>query len=240
MKLLALETTGPIASVALFEEEEITEIRGDEGYNHLTSLIPMMKNLLEKRRLDLCQLDAVGVSVGPGSFTGIRIGVSTARALGQATGLPLIAVPTLETFCFNGGEDGESLRCPILDARRDQVYGACFKGREMLIPTGPYSLSNYFSLLEEKNLERNGKKVFWFGDGVFRYEEKILSWSESKGWESCFAPKEVLYQTAASGVKLAAQLYVENHLLSYNQLLPEYHRLAEAERKRQEVLSGEG
>jgi tRNA threonylcarbamoyl adenosine modification protein YeaZ len=129
MKILTIETTGPIASVALLEEE-ITEIQGEKGYNHLTSLIPMTQQLLEQRGLSLGELTAIGVSVGPGSFTGIRIGVSTARALGQVAGLPLIAIPTLETFRFHGEEDDSVLRCAILDARRDQVYGACFLGDE--------------------------------------------------------------------------------------------------------------
>ncbi len=238
MKILTMETTGPIASVALLEEE-ITEIKGEKGYNHLTSLIPMTKELLEQRGLSLKELTAIGVSVGPGSFTGIRIGVSTARALGQVTGLPLIAIPTLETFRFHGEQDDPGLRCVILDARRDQVYGACFWGDETLIPAGPYSLESFMDLLENQVEKKQNSRMVWFGDGVLRYKDQLAGRIEQNAWKSQFASENLLYQTAASGAKLAKERYQKGLLMEYHQLHPEYHRLAEAERKKQEGIPKE-
>lgn len=233
MKILTIETTGPIASVALLEEE-ISEIQGEKGYNHLTSLIPMTQQLLEQRGLSLGELTAIGVSVGPGSFTGIRIGVSTARALGQVAGLPLIAIPTLETFRFHGEEDDSVLRCAILDARRDQVYGACFLGDETLIPAGPYSLESFMNLLENQVEKKQNSRMVWFGDGILRYKDQLVDRMEQNAWQYQFASENSLYQTAASGAKLAKERYQKGLLVEYHQLHPEYHRLAEAERKKKE------
>ncbi len=101
MYILAIETTGPLGSVALVSEKGVLrEKTSTEEMNHLKDLIPMIDELLRETGIAKKQLTHIAASVGPGSFTGIRIGVSTARALGQALGLPLIAVPTLETFKY--------------------------------------------------------------------------------------------------------------------------------------------
>ena len=98
MRLLGIETTGPFCSVALKTESEIYELSGDKKLNHLSGLTPMIKKITEEAGLTLKELDAICVSEGPGSFTGIRIGVSTGRGIAQVLGLPLISVPTIFAF----------------------------------------------------------------------------------------------------------------------------------------------
>lgn len=143
-----METTGPHCSVALIDEKgNVTEKSSGGTLNHLQNLIPMIKALLDDCKLQIDDMTAIAVSAGPGSFTGIRIGVSTARALCQAAGKPAIAVPTLKSFvyhmcadcassgvCALGGSDVNcssgtariKIAVPIFDARRNQVYGGAY------------------------------------------------------------------------------------------------------------------
>lgn len=101
MQLLTIETTGASASVALSDQEgnRILEI-SSERMNHLQNLMTMIQSVLKKRSLQISDVTAIAVSEGPGSFTGIRIGVSAARALAQALSLPVIPVPTLQSFVY--------------------------------------------------------------------------------------------------------------------------------------------
>jgi tRNA threonylcarbamoyladenosine biosynthesis protein TsaB len=129
--LLAIETTGRMLSAALAcGDVRIIEKTSPEELNHLTGLVPMIGELLDEGGVRLSDLDAIAVSSGPGSFTGIRIGISAARAMAQVTGIPVIKVPTLETFVY-GYEIGDVV-CPMLDARRGQVYAGAYRLRPRL------------------------------------------------------------------------------------------------------------
>lgn len=173
MILLAIETTGQICSAALRLEDGRVFARAErEGLRHLTALIPMVRALLEETGTPKSQLSAIAVSAGPGSFTGIRIGVATARAVAQTLGIPVIKAPTLETFAFLGepkggaldvtpscvvatGSAGPGVRvvCPIFDARRSQLYGGAFvreeDGRVMtLVPAAAWDPPAFFAALD--------------------------------------------------------------------------------------------
>ena len=127
MYILALETTGAHASVAIINEEgKIAEKVSDSVLNHLQNLMPMTKELLDEQGLSIGDMTAIAASQGPGSFTGIRIGVSSARALAQVTGIETVAVPTLKAFAYNA-PDFDGLICPVFDARRSQVFAAAYK-----------------------------------------------------------------------------------------------------------------
>lgn len=130
MYILAIETTGPYCSAALIDENgNVTEKSSGGTLNHLQNLIPMIKELLDDCKLQIDDMSAIAVSAGPGSFTGIRIGVSTARALCQAAGKPAIAVPTLKSFVYHMCGEGAArikIAAPIFDARRNQVYGGAY------------------------------------------------------------------------------------------------------------------
>jgi len=103
MYILAIETTGPHCSAALIDENgNVMEKSSGGTLNHLQNLLPMVKELLDDCKLQIDDVAAVAVSCGPGSFTGIRIGVTTARALCQAVDKPAIAVPTLKSFVYHG------------------------------------------------------------------------------------------------------------------------------------------
>jgi tRNA threonylcarbamoyladenosine biosynthesis protein TsaB len=137
---LAIETTGRALSVAVVTDGIVAERRSDKELSHLTDLVPTVRDLLASAGAELSSLGFIAVSAGPGSFTGIRIGISAARAMAQVTGLPVVKVPTLETFVY-GYEPG-AVVCPMLDARRGQVYCGAYRlspqggAIETLVPGG--------------------------------------------------------------------------------------------------------
>ena len=127
MKILALDSSGLVASAAIVEDDVlIAEYTTDYKKTHSQTLLPMLDEIRQMIDLDLHTIDAIAISAGPGSFTGLRIGAATAKGLGLALNLPLVEVPTLEGLAFNRlGTD--KLVCPIMDARRNQVYTGIYE-----------------------------------------------------------------------------------------------------------------
>ena len=161
--IFAIETTGPICSVALRTSDgRIFYKASEEGLMHLTSLMPMVRDVLDDAGIPSRKLDLIAASAGPGSFTGIRIGIATVRALAQTLSIQVIKVPTLETFVYlNDASYVESvssvirnhiIACPIFDARRDQMYAGAFvletTGKIMpLVASDAYDPEEFFSAL---------------------------------------------------------------------------------------------
>ncbi len=228
MYILALESTGPHASVAIIDENgAVKELNNDGTLNHLENLIPMVDSLLKSEGIGIDEIEKVAVSVGPGSFTGIRIGVTTARSLCQNLGIPGIPVPTLESFAYAvPGFDG--IICPMIDARRNQIYGGAFKWNEGIvediIPAGPYMIDEFLEKLEGRT-----EKVMFFADGVKKFGEKIFGTE----LDAKLAPEDIRLQHASYVAKMAMDMKEE---VSFDELHPEYMRQAEAERKREEKL----
>ena len=107
MLILAIDTTGPLASCALSDGLQIEQIINDTEYSHLEEIVPMVKRLLAEQKVQPEELDAIAVSRGPGSFTGIRIGMATAKGLAQIWDKPIVCVPTLDSFAY--GREQEKL-----------------------------------------------------------------------------------------------------------------------------------
>jgi len=164
MIILAIETTGPRASVALISETgDIMEKTSDVDMNHLKGLIPMIKVMIDECGCGINDIKYVAASVGPGSFTGIRIGVATARALAQTWAVKTISVPTLESFVYHSDQCGYSmdsencisLVCPIFDARRSQIYGGAYyldnEGKlNTLLGGDAWDIDQFFDSLVQK------------------------------------------------------------------------------------------
>ena len=232
MYILAIETTGPLCSVALLKSREIIGIKtGTKQRNHLKDLMPLIKQLLDEAGVDKKELSYIAASSGPGSFTGVRIGVTTARALGQALGLKLVSVPTLDAYCYKPeASSSEKVTCGIINARRGQVYGIV----EGYMPGGPYMLTDVLSVLQEKVFPA-GKTVQFFGDGIDAYHDEIDRILGDSGFEKekdyFFAPEEYRHQDAASVGLLACQKVQRGEVLEVEQLQPDYMRMAEAQQK---------
>ena len=264
MYILAMETTGPNASAALLRaaepgsapEPEIIEravLLGQqtsyEAKNHLKNLMPLIQKLLTTCGVEKSQLTHIAVSVGPGSFTGIRIGVSTARALAQALQLPCIAVPTLEVFCHaqaakhahtraqgaqdeavRAAENGAQVVCGIINARRRQVYGIV----DGYLPGGPYMLTDVLDVITQQ-VRPDGRPVLFYGDGMDAYETEIESslddFNMKKDRDYFFAPQSERYQSAAAVALAALPRLLGGEVTDFAGLLPDYMRRAEAEVK---------
>ena len=263
MYILAFETTGAQASVACIDEKGNLFAQSSEGVlNHLQNLMPMTESLLKENGIAMSDISCVAASTGPGSFTGIRIGVSSARAVAQAMNIPCISVPTLPSFSYNI-ENYKGLVCPILDARRNQVYGGAFyvsndsvksnlnggSGEPNLnknigdiheaVPGGAYDVGEYLQFLRAGIAEQGVSDILFFGDGIKVYQDKVEKWQSSSLNDDIrlqFAPKDKRGQKASSVAKLALKLYNEGKQVNYENLMPVYMRKAEAERKFEEGL----
>lgn len=225
MYILALETTGPNASVAIINESgDTVELKNDQVLNHLQYLMPMTQELLQKQGLQLSDMTAIAASQGPGSFTGIRIGVSSARALAQVMGLETLAVPTLKAFAYNM-PDFDGLICPVFDARRSQVYAGAYKWENgtivEMVEGAPYTIDEFMEKTASLGLPR-----MFFGDGIKAYGDYFRPEE--------IAPEEIRLQTASSVAKLAKDMLEAGESLHYEELKPNYMRKAEAERKLEE------
>ena len=230
MLILAFESSARAASVALVEDGRlISQYSQCSGLTHSRTLLPMAEDMLKNAELSLDKVDLFAVAHGPGSFTGIRIGVSTVKGLAWAADKPCVGVSTLEAMAWHGlAADG--LVCPVMDARRSQVYNALFQvenGRPVrLCEDRPIALSQ---LAEE--LRTLNAPAFLIGDGA-ELAEKYL---REQAIPCTVAPENLRWQSAW-GVAMAAMDKTPGNA---DALLPVYLRLSQAERERQERLAKE-
>ncbi len=237
MNILAIETTGPYCSVCILDNEEtITEVNGSDRLSHLKSLVPMIEEALAQKSMTPKDIDVIAVSEGPGSFTGLRIGVTTARALSQATGIPVMTIPTL--YAFGCGEcDSPVVVCPLLDARRKQVYAGAYFDYQEILEGAPYLLADFLEELEGLLFAgqlSDGRVladlgVLFVGDGAVKYREDILAWAEEAVVD---AAVEETFQSAGPVAEFCLDNFDEEALLTYDEVEPEYMRIPEAERNR--------
>lgn len=167
MYILAFETTGAFASAALADEKGvISYVQGKDRFSHLQNLMPQTEQVIHEGGITLKELAAIAVSKGPGSFTGIRIGVSSARALSQALDIPCVGVSSLEALALNAAAAAEegALICPVLDARRSQVYGGGYLIKdgfpEEIIKAAPYTIEEFMGKVAEYD------RILMLGDGT--------------------------------------------------------------------------
>ncbi len=232
MYILGIETTGVFASVALMKNREIVGyVKGSDRFSHLQNLMPQIETVLEEGGITFKDIEAIAVSCGPGSFTGIRIGVSSARALSQMTRIPCVSVPSLAALAMNAAfiDNKDILICPMMDARRNQIYagGYFFENGFPVekIKAGAYMLDEFLSKTERYD------RILTLGDAIDVYEEKMKN-LRLRGTET--ASEDIRYQDAVSVVRLGAELYRKNGGITYDKVEPDYMRLAEAERKLRE------
>lgn len=230
MRILALDSSGLVATVAILEDDvTLAEYTVNYKKTHSQTLLPMLDEIVKMIEFDLDTIDAIAVSGGPGSFTGLRIGAATAKGLGLALNKPLINIPTVDGLAYNlYGNTG--LICPIMDARRNQVY------------TGLYRFENgEFQVVEEQmaiavqdlveKLNAYGEKVTFLGDGVPVYKNGLMS--ELKV-EHYFAPAHMNRQRATAVGALAMEYFKAGKVESAMEHKPDYLRLSQAERERAE------
>ncbi len=225
MLILAIESSAKAASVAMTEDGElIAQYTQCSGLTHSRTLLPMVNDMLKNTEKTIAGVDLIAVAHGPGSFTGIRIGVSTVKGLAWAADKKCVGVSTLEAMAWQGISAG-GIVCPVMDARRSQVYNALFE----IADGKPHRLCADRAIsLDELVREIEGKNVFLVGDGAKLTYEHM----KKLGIDCRIAPQNLVYQSAW-GVAMAALDKVPG---TADDLLPVYLRLSQAERERQERM----
>lgn len=225
MKLLAIDTSGPVCGVAVLTEQGIRyEAAVQNKLTHSVNLLPMIDEALTATGLTLADMDRLAVVTGPGSFTGVRLGVSTVKGLAHGAGKPCVAVDALEAMAAGAGEFAGVI-CPIQDARAGQVYGAAFSaanGRpDRLMDDTPLKLEDYVAAITTF-----GDRFLFLGDGMPVHCARL---AEMLGEQAVFAPPQLAYLRPASAAYLAAQT---EETLDYQSLMPLYLRAPSAERNK--------
>ncbi|MBR6615034.1 MAG: tRNA (adenosine(37)-N6)-threonylcarbamoyltransferase complex dimerization subunit type 1 TsaB [Lachnospiraceae bacterium] len=229
MRILAIESSSLVASVAIVEDGvTLAEYTANFKMTHSQTLLPMIDSMVSLFGIDLATIDAIAVSGGPGSFTGLRIGSATAKGLGLALDKPLIHIPTLDGTAYNlYGAKG--LICPIMDARRNQVYTGIYRFEQDFEVVMEQDAVDMGELIEKLNAM--GERVIFLGDGVPVHEKRIR---ESMAVPFDFAPAHMNRQRAASVAALGAVYFAEGKIETAAEHGPDYLRKSQAEREREE------
>ncbi len=229
MRTLGFDTSAKAASVALTENGRlISEFYLDSGFTHSETVLPMAKAVLDSARVTPGDIDLFAVNCGPGSFTGLRIGIAAVKALGMSLERPCASVSTLEALAYNLQSSSGTI-CSVMDARCNQVYTAFFKsnGEEIFRESKDRAVSTDELFEDIKRIFfETGEKVWLVGDGTDLCLKKF-------GGEFVNAAPPQLVLGHASGTCFAAEkLYEKKEITSAAELAPNYLRLAQAERER--------
>lgn len=225
MNILAVDTSGPVAGIAILKDGCVTfEEAVVNKLTHSANLMPMIDAALSRTDMTLKDMHRLAVVVGPGSFTGVRIGVSTVKGLSHGSGIPCVAVDALQAMAA-GVPYFDGIVCPIQDARAGQVYGAAFTAGEVptrLLEDAPLKLEDYVA-----QVKSSGVRFCFLGDGMPVHRARL---AELLGDQAIFASANVSYLRPASVALLAAQPDAQE--LDYLTLMPLYLRAPQAERNR--------
>ncbi|MDO4438824.1 MAG: tRNA (adenosine(37)-N6)-threonylcarbamoyltransferase complex dimerization subunit type 1 TsaB [Eubacteriales bacterium] len=256
MKILGIESSGLVASVALVENGSLkAEYTINNKMTHSQTLLPMLEDMMKLAGDDIKTVDVIGISAGPGSFTGLRIGAATAKGLALALNIPVIKISSLAAMAFQLSHGGANIICPIMDARRGQVYCAAYQMGICLIPEQAMSMEDFIAELNKLDIGEN--EYVFLGDGVPVQEGLI---AEKLDGEYDFATAENNRQRGASVAVLAEKIYKrwlrENNItaekvkelgadainffdetvMNSDEFIPEYLRKPQAEREKESGL----
>ena len=229
MYLLAIDTASSAAGAAVASENGIIAVIGlNVGKTHSQRFLPSVAALLENAEIALSELSAIAVTVGPGSFTGLRIGIATAKAWGQALNLPIVPLTTLEALAFGACDEG--LVCPILDARKNEVYSALFRKNrvkntlEEVFPAAAVAPAE----LAEK-LCALGEPIIFAGDALPLYTVLLR---EGLGENFVPAAEDRRVFMASAAALLGRERLLAGQVTTAHDLQPFYLRRSEAEVKK--------
>lgn len=232
MKILAFDSTAKAASCAVVDDGRLLSVFNiDNGLTQSELLLPMAEDILRSLGLKFEDIDAYAVSVGPGSFTGVRIGVSLVKGIAFGRNIPCIEVSTLDALAENlAGLEG--ILVPCMDARRKQVYNALFSfengERKRLTEDRAISLDE----LADELKDYIGKHIYISGDG-YKVAKDALN---DAGILTAETPELLLNENAGSVAKIAYQKYLSGEYVSDSEISPTYLRLPQAERERLERI----
>ena len=234
MLILAFETSAKAASAALLEDGRLLgESYQNTGLTHSQTLLVMAEHLLAQCGKTVAQVTAVAVAAGPGSFTGVRIGVAAAKGFAWGRELPCYGVSTLEAMALSLGA-WQGYVCPCMDARRSQVYNALFSVSQGTLERLREDRAIALTELAEELKALDGP-IFLVGDG------STLAYRTLSGEipNLVLPPEHRMHQRADGVALLAAQKIAAGEPGDANALTPNYLRLSQAERERMEKLKAD-
>ncbi len=224
MKILAIDSCSNVATGALMEDEVlVAQFSLNNKTTHSTKLLPQIEYMMKNAEAEFADIDLFAVTVGPGSFTGERIGVATAKALAHAANKPMVGVSALKAMAYNF-KYTDYLICPIMDARREQVYTATFRWENDVLKT----VNEDRAMALEDLLEEINEDVIFLGDGVPVFKDKI---AERLGDKAHFAPANLLHISGSGVAEAGKEEYKKGNACDYASLVPTYLRLSQAERE---------
>ena len=238
MKILAIGTSGKNCTVAIFEDKNlIKEININDGLTHSQNLMPTIDTIFKETGLELSDIDYYACSIGPGSFTGIRIGIATIKGICLGCDKPVVAVPSLLALAYNIKEHyGYIISC--IDAKNDNVYAAVYDNSKLGLPmqSGNYISDNIDELVDRmKSIE---EKICVVGDGAKLLKEKIQEEGMLEDRISFCLPEDEL-EYASSIANAAYDMIQEGKITDGIHVSPLYLKKSQAERELEEKEKGE-
>lgn len=227
MKVLAVDTSARVAAVAVMEDDTLLgEYVLNHKMTHSERVLPMVKDVMDSLEIKPEDIDVYAASSGPGSFTGLRIGITTIKAIAYAVQKPVVSVPTLDALAYNVPMT-DALVCPIMDARNNQVYTSMYKwengSQVSIMDYVGIPVSELVNIIEGKN-----NKVVFVGDGVDVHRKYL---KEQLADKCEFAPGNLKLQRASSVAQLALMKAKKGEVESAFDMAPFYLRKSQAERE---------
>ncbi len=235
MKILGIDSSGLTASAAIVADGVLTaEFTVNNKQTHSQTLLPMIDQVVTMSGIALEEVDGIAVAAGPGSFTGLRIGSSTAKGIAFALKKPILSIPTLEGLAYRLAVTDDVI-CPLMDARRNQVYTALYQMEEGRLQC--VSEQEAVDIREViRKLNQLGRKVVFLGDGAAVYEQTLTDGIEVS---YRFAPLHLCRQSAAAIAALGEIYLAEGKTETAAEHRPFYLRQSQAERERMERMKGQ-
>ena len=236
MKILSIDTSSKICSVSILEDTDlIIEKHIENELTHSQKLMPLVDEVLKANKLNLSDFDLFACSVGPGSFTGVRIGVSTIKAFCDVTNIQIASVSSLESLAYNtldsNYKNDASLVLSIIDAKNDNVYYGLFERKnDVFTPIGELGAKNIDEMIETLK-KYHSSPILFIGDGAEKHQYHLLKHFS----KATFVEDRLNKQTSASVGKAGYYHYMNENVGDSNFITPLYLRKSQAER----ALEGE-
>lgn len=237
MKILSIDTSSKNCSISISEVVDnkfkiISSKNSDNEKTHSQKLMPLVQEMFSEANLTLDNIDLLACCVGPGSFTGIRIGVATIKAFADVKNIPVVGVTSLESLAYNISNNGFII--PIIDAKNNNAYSAVFLNNNfnysINIDNIADNIENILNIFLE-NLQNSEDDIYFVGDGSVIYKDLILN--KFKNYNYHFSDKNI--QSSISLAKCAYSKYISGNYGDSNSIFPIYLKKSQAERN----LNGE-
>ena len=241
MKILAIDSSTSKASVALLSDEEIVEkMEIQDGKTHSEKLLPMIKRVIEEAGFKPVEIDCFAVAVGPGSFTGLRIGVTTIKAMAMAANKSCAPVSSLDALAYNS-RGFEGIICPLIDARNNQAFSAIYicKAEELPLRMTEYMAKSIDEIVEDVKVlckSHNLKNVLLNGDGAKKHIDVFSNRLGANDIICVVADESELLANAVSTAKIACEMVKAGKTVQSHILVPEYLRKSSAEQIKEGII----